>query len=167
MIWWIIAFVLLGLLTFIVAAPISLEIDSVRRKYRIAIGGILSLHVVIVESQLILRLRVFGLPIDIEPSMPKRKPAVAKTGAPKQKKRLHLSPSDVLRKARQFPAAFDLTRFELDLDTGDFALNAILFPIAYRLSDGARRVQINFQGTSTLRMRLVTTSSRLAAALLT
>ncbi len=159
---------LFSIAAFVLTAPIVLDVNSTDNRYELRMGGVIALRAMIVESRLALRLGILLWSFNLGPFRRKAaKPIEEKAAKPKKRWRPKLSASDVLRKARQLPAAFDLRFLDADIDTNDFALNALLVPAAYFGSGGSRRLRINFHGNVMVRMRLVTTGSRLAAALLT
>lgn len=168
MIWWLIIVTVFAVLAFLLTAPIVVDIHSREARYEIRFGSVIRLRIVPTESQIRLCLSVFGLSFSYDPFR-------ANVGSTRRKDegkrrntwRPRLSAADALRKAKQFVQSVEVRWLEADLDTDDYIANAILFPIAYFGSADNRRLRINFEGTISLRLRLVTTGSRIVAAILT
>jgi ribosomal protein S8E len=51
-------------------------------------------------------------------------------------------------------SSFRLDRFELNLDTGDYPLNAQLVPIFYHISNDRRILTVNFIGDNTMYLKI-------------
>jgi len=62
---------------------------------------------------------------------------------------------------------FRIRTFRLQLDTDDFVMNAILFPIFYHLSGGPRQWAINFDGRSELVLKVTNRPVAVLWALIT
>lgn len=168
MIWWLLLGFGFLVVSFLLTAPIVLELNSDESRYEFRMGSAIRLRVIRPESQVLLCLSVFGIRFTFDPRN-KRTADSKNKDAAKHKKgwRPKLTPTDLLRKFKQLIRVVEVQWFEADLDTDDFATNALLFPIAYFASKDQRQIRINFQGTNSLRLQLVTTGSRLLAAVLT
>ncbi len=93
-----------------------------------------------------IKLRVAFMNFDFYPLRKSHRPKKEKVGEKRPTKRRKISPKKILALLR----SFKLKRFDLNMDTGDFVLNAKLYPIFNFLDYHAGGFNINFQGNNRL-----------------
>ena len=156
---------LLGLITWILIAPIQLLIDTDHNKYTLSWMKIGSVELLPISNDFILRLRCGWLRKDyyLLELKPKKKSPAEKTG-----KRSKVSKAGVMmwRKARKIMQTFRVIAFRLHLDTNDYILNSYLFPIFYLLNRPSRELEINYKGESGLRLIIENRLYKILIALL-
>ena len=161
--WILLALVLLfGLLLWL---PIEVEIDTQNQIYAARWRGICGLYILPGEKGWNWFFRLFGWKINREAGPAKH----ANKSAPKKKtpgaKR---SPSFILQRLpaifRNLLRAIRIRRMHVNWDTGDFALNAWLYPAFRMASRGKRQLFINFSGQQDLAILLYTRFGLLAIA---
>ena len=155
MFWWIVIGVLLGLLLWLVFAPLDVYINTPQRDYRIRYWGILSMAALPDPDEiLILKFRIFFIPFKMYPFRPSKKKdehKIQKHPAKKSSKRFtKLSPKKAWRMLR----TFKVLNFKLELDTGDPVQNAKLFPLFALLDFRFGGFGINFNDHNELQLHL-------------
>lgn len=166
MIWLILLLIFaLGLLFWL---PIRLEIDTVQNIYRANWYGLMSIWVAPDEEGWQWFFQVFRWKKSL-----KRKSRLSQKSqkiAPKSKRnskpvqRLNLH--QALTLFRNVRNAIIVRRLRLNWDTGDFVLNAWLYPVFRRISRGPRQFFINFHGKQELSLLLQTRLGLLSIAAL-
>ena len=152
MMWWILflaLFVLFGI--YLLFAPLTLFVDTKDHTYFVAVKGLARVSFIPDRMEVVrIRLRVAFLNFNYYPlrkarqSGKKRKSNKGKTGnTPK------IGPKRMLRLFQ----TFNLEQLYLNLDSGDFALNAKLYPIITFLNHYGGRFNVNFQGKNRLVLR--------------
>lgn len=161
--WVLLVLVLLfGLLLWL---PIEVEIDTEKQIYVARWRGIFGVYVLPEEEGWNWFFRLFGWKINRKTgaAKPANKPAPKKkTPAAKR------SPSFFLQRMpalfRDLLRAIRIGRLHVNWDTGDFVLNAWLYPAFRRASCGKRQLFINFSGQQELAILLYTRLGLLAVA---
>ena len=152
---WIILLLLFCFLSWILIAPIRLNLDSLKNNYLINWGGLGSLTLVPNEQNWFFRLKIgfwekkffiLGL---IEKMMrsdkKEQKPKELKSKKRKKKKRSNFFSS--LRKARYVLESFKIKVCKIDFDSDDYYWNALLIPAFQLLNRGDQhRIAMNFKG---------------------
>ena len=147
MIWAITIAILAALVCFILCTPFILTVDTHNSRYSLSWWGIASARFIPDPEELILvRLKFLFLTWRLLPlkQIAKKTPehvAAHTKGRRRRKSRLHGMPGRMWRVLR----SFNVRRCDLDLDTGDAALNATLYPIMWWLSSRKRDLRINYQ----------------------
>ncbi len=122
----IIIYVILGFLAAVVAylliAPLYLEINSKKRLFQVRFHRIGSARLNLGDNSLLLQLRILGIGREIDLLTPR------KAGAKKPNQQAK-STSPPLRKVLAVIRSFKVNQLSLQLDTGDMALNGLLFPL--------------------------------------
>ncbi len=165
--WWLIILLtlLLVLLLWLLWAPLTLVIDSSQGLYRISWWGIASARIFAHEEQvLMIRFNIFFLRKNLGLVDMLNKEKKAKTEKSKAKKKKYKGPG--WRKIKSGIASFRVKEFHVELDTGDYVWNAWLFPIAYFVSRGNVRLQINFNRHNSARIVIENRMIRLLYAFL-
>lgn len=154
---WILLFLVL-LFGLIFWLPIRVEIDTEQPNYRVSWQGIFAFWAMPGEQRWRWFFRVFFWQKEWDPS---KKEAKKASDSPKKK------PSGAKRKSRfsikmmralfkNLLGAIKVQQFRINWDTGDFVLNAWLYPAFRMLSCGNRQLYINFLGEQAMVIRLQT-----------
>jgi hypothetical protein len=125
MIWAIVGFILLALITGFLLLPLVIEINSDAGVYEFRLGGWM-------------KYRFSAEQLLAPPAREKKKPG--------RKRRTYFRSLLSWKNIRRVLASFEVRRFRLILDTDDFILNAYLYPVFVFLSGKNRFLAINFQG---------------------
>lgn len=162
MIWHILIAFFTGLILWILLVPVIIKLDTSRNLYRFMLPGIVSARVVPTTEFFLIRCWVLFIPFTIDP-LRMRKRSKPKQEKVKRKKRNGPSGRRLLKKFRNVTRAIRLRKFELDIDTDDFLLNAWLVPV-FTGANSYRNVQmqVNFEGNLFL---LLDVRTRIAALL--
>ncbi len=140
-----------SVICFLLLTPLVVEVDSVRRKYGIYYRGIAAIDLRWDEG-LYLQLWVLGWRKTIDPfGMRDQKPHEKKPQKPKRKR---VAFSRIRRKLGHVLRSFTVKRFYVNVDTGDYPLNGLLYPLAGALSNERRTFHINFNGDVVVRIRI-------------
>jgi len=164
MVFYCIIFLFLAVLSFLLWTPILFEIDSSRKLLQIRIRGIASARLVIIESKIGIGLNVFGWQKIILAGR-KEKPKEVK----EKKSNFHLKRSTLKkmpRKIRSVLRSFRVQEFYLNIDTDDYATDALLYPVAVMFSRPNRQLSINFLGEVELRLQIQNNLQRMLRAYL-
>ncbi|MFI5263114.1 MAG: hypothetical protein ACHQM6_01205 [Candidatus Kapaibacterium sp.] len=156
----IILLVALGLLSFLLWTPIYLEADSPGRLLQIRIRGIGSARLVVSESRIGIGLNILGWEKNVFPgkgTKPKKK-----GGVTLKRSTLKKMPRKILSVLR----SFQVQNLYLNIDTDDYATNALLYPIGVLLSRPNRQMSINFLGEVELRLQIQNNLQRMLRAYL-
>jgi hypothetical protein len=162
MIWYILIILFAILLLWILLGPVIITLDTSRNLYRFMLPGIVSARVVPEAGLFVIRCRILFIPFTIDPlRMEKR--SGNKREKTEKKIRKRQSGRKLLKKFRNVARGIRLRRFELDIDTDDFLLNAWLVP-AFTAANSYKNVQlqVNFEGNLFMHLDLRT---RIAAIL--
>ncbi|TAI48435.1 hypothetical protein [Flagellimonas allohymeniacidonis] len=146
--WWLLASVLIVLcIVYLLFVPVILYIDTQNNSYFVRLKGLVKASVLADEEEIIkvhfqMGLIHFNLyPLRKRSKKRKKKKEIKKVES-KPSKHFPLS----YRKAKRLLKSFKLKKIYLDLDTGDFTLNAKLYPVFAFLNHYYGRFHINFQG---------------------
>lgn len=169
---WILLVLFMSLLLLLLFAPVKFRIDSTRgiaevKALLVVKGGLL-----IEQNTLWLRLVIFGFTrkwnlLEMiarsenntaeEVAKDQEKPAQHRPGKPKK-----MPP---FRKIKAMIKSFRVEEFVLRLDTGDNALNGILFPVFYWLGQWfGKTIEINFVDRNELILEVSNTPARILYA---
>jgi len=153
--WILLSVLLLLLLIFlwILWARVVVCINSYQHQYYFSFGGLIKIEPVHEDKQILLGVRVPFYRFKIDPfssesgkHKAKKKPrakAKKKSSADNGRK---LKFSFYLSTVRDALRTFTVRKMKLDLDTGDFVLNAQLTPVVVLLSRGSAELQVNYLG---------------------
>ena len=151
----VLLFLLLLLFTWLLWARIVICINSYQHQYYFKMGGLIQVEPTKNEHQVLVSIKVPFYRFNIDP-------LESKAGAKPTKKRIKKKRSNssneggiamkfYLRTTLDALKTFTIRRFQLDLDTGDYVLNAQLTPLAVMLNQRtAGRWQINYLGKNNL-----------------
>lgn len=148
----IILFVLL-IITGLLFLPVTLVVNTEKKLYYISIPGYFKASIPSIENlQNGINMRIFFFRFRIKPGANTKK--YDKDKAPKKKKGLKLKkPLLLIRKSLK---NFKIRKFQADIDTGDFPLNAQLIPVANTLRGNKINLQINFENRNELDIKIIT-----------
>lgn len=145
----LILFVLFILWLLLVPVVIYIHTDSSR--YSLSMPGIFRAEAVTGEEFFLIRGWVLFVPYRFNP-LKKRRKKGHKKKEPDEKKKKFRMPSGGLSMAREALQTVRIRQFELDIDTGDFPLNAWLFPAFSLAQSTNRQMRINFEGYNALKL---------------
>lgn len=148
MLGWLLIFFFIGLILWLLLAPIRLILDSNNEVYYLQWYGIAKAGLVMLPDDLVIRLRVFFWKkqfsvFEIKPSGKKKKSI---ENIPKKKSKQKTNFKTWKRRGITILKSFKVKIFRLNLDTDDFVHNSYLFPIFHLLNAENRRFQINYKG---------------------
>jgi hypothetical protein len=158
---WVFLIAFLALIALLLWLPLEVCIESEEGIYAANWGSILRIRFAKSGEQWRWLLRLFWWETPIEPSPKKEKPK-----KPAPKKRSPMTPARAWALAKNLFAAIRIKRFYVDLDTGDYLMNAWLTPLAYRFSKDARQIHINFEDRLSVSILLRTCLGSVAGAAL-
>lgn len=157
---WIEIILLLFLLLLLIIAwllwsKLVICINSYQGQFYCTYGGLITVSPVEQEDRILIRVKVPFYTFRIDPQKKEKKAIKAEPKKPDKKKPASgkgrkLSMTFYLRIIVDALRTFTIRRFQLDLDTGDFVLNAQLTPVVVALNGHTNRVQINYQGHTNL-----------------
>ena len=148
----IILIVLLGFIAWLIFSPLVLEIDT--RMPQAAIRWIrIGKARVWYDNEWWLSFRIFFYRKTIRFSDIKSKTKRIKAAKPKEKRKRKMRISRLLRKMIRVLKTFRLTEWQLAIDTGDYCLNAQLYPLNY-LPHAFEHLHINFAGKNYFVMKM-------------
>jgi len=140
---------------WILFAKFKLYVDTAEKQYYLRLKGVVAAHLVPTNDLFLIKLKVpfytFSFdPLEMKGSSDKKKKqnkskSVGKE-VTKKKKRKSWSATKVFIKRAM--ATFNVNHFILDLDTGDYPLNAQLIPVFLLMSRGPASLKTNFMGKS-------------------
>ncbi len=148
--WWLLALALILLcIVYLLFVPVILYIDTQNNTYFVRLKGLVRASVLADKEELVkVHFRMGPINFNFYPlrkkSKTKKKKKEIKKVETKPSKRFPLSYSKVKRLLK----SFKLKKFYLDLDTGDFTLNAKLYPVFAFLNHYYGGFHINFQGNN-------------------
>lgn len=154
------------LLTGLLLTPLRLAIDSIRGVYQIRWYGLATLNWLPEESLDMLEVRTlfFKKRFNLAEHIPQRKPA----GKPARKTRARSAPSprNMLKTALAILKTFRVRRCQINWDSGDYVLNAWLFPVCFFLNRFPASVSVNFNGQCDIVLIIENSAGRLLWAFL-
>jgi hypothetical protein len=155
--WIFLTFLLLLLLTIVwlLWSKLVICINSYQGRYYCTYGGLITVSPVEQDDRIFIWVKVPFYTFRIDPQRSKKKTDKAVPGKPDRKKPTtgkgrKLRMTFYLRILVDALKTFTIRRFQLDLDTGDFVLNAQLTPVVVALNRGGARVQVNYHGHTNL-----------------
>lgn len=159
-----IALILAAGFCFLMLTPLTIEVDTDRRVYRIRLKAIATANIIIIDGRLYIRLWIIGWQKLIDPFRAKIEVTVEKKPAV-SKKRRRVQASTIFRKAKAILRSFTVSFINLNIDTDDYVINAWLFPIAGLLTKGNHIYRINYNANFSLRFRIENRVGKLLFAL--
>ncbi len=165
---WLLILTLTLLFIFgIVLVPLSFELNSTHNIYRIRLFMYAGARWIRKDIDSYLLIRVLGIPFRVKPL----KLFAGRSFRPKKQKSTKLPQRNTFGKGslmgRKVLRAIRVKKFYLNIDTGNFPLNARLFPVAAYLREQNYRVHINFQGENDIELRATTSLIRILWIMIT
>ncbi len=161
MIVWLLLSVLLAGLILLLCLPVEVEVSTDDNLYRARWKGIFAFRVVPDMERWRFYWQLFFFEKEFRPGHKKQ----TEPQQPAGKKRSPLTPRQGWRLFRNLLRTIEVRRLRVNLDTDDFARNAILYPLLQALSQGNRQLSTNFHGDLELSMLLRVRPYRVAGAL--
>lgn len=170
---WVLGVMLIGLLSWILLAPMQLEIDTGVQLYEFRwrtigkVGLTPTPNDLTVYWQLFFFSKEYSLTALVarQQSKPKRKKQLKKK-KPKKKRFKRRSWRKWLRKGNAVVNSFKVREFYLNLDTDDYILNSYLVPVFFFLSRNRNGWNINYKGESELRLSVENSPWRIIRAII-
>ncbi|WP_428663127.1 hypothetical protein [Runella sp.] len=142
-----------GVITWLITAPLILEIDSKKHLYSLHWGKWIVAQFL---QNGVIQLSIIRWTTLIDPWKPgksRSRPGksvleTSDSGTVNQ----HLPIRIIVRKAIRVLKTFQVHTFELSIDTDDYLLNAYLYPVFRLLSNSNYHLQINFTGDLSLKI---------------
>lgn len=156
MVLWIVIglFLLFGIALLFV--PIQIYVDTSEASYFVSAQGLAKASLEPDPRELLrIRLKIFFLERFFYPLRKSTKPKKIKDRPARKKRRMDAR--TMLRLAR----SFEVQKLSLDMDTGDYVLNAKLYPVFMLLDRYVGKFHINFQDRNRLVMDVRNTPYRL------
>lgn len=147
---WILLLILVFLLIFwILLVPVIILVHTRTGRYSLTLPGLFTAKVVTGEDLFLFKGWILFVPYRFNPFM-QRKKKRRKKKDPAKKRRKFRMPSGGLSLAGDALRCVRIRKLELDIDTGDFPLNAWLVPV-FSLAEGSNRhLRVNFNGDTSL-----------------
>lgn len=150
---WMLLILLLLVLSFLLFAPLQLEINSEGDFVRMGWGGLVQGRLVFMPDELLLNLRILFFRKKIYLLRIKKKKTAEPTEkeVEKKKKKRKKKLTWALAKKRfnlfnRVLHSFKIRICKINLDTDDYVTNAYLFPVFYFLDKGKHSFSINYEG---------------------
>ena len=168
MVWWILILALLLLLTWLLIAPLELIVNSDENRYLLRYKGFAEASIRSDDQELfICRLKALGWRRDYYPlrmlSKSKEPDSAEDEQAKKKGKSSRWKPS-----WQQIKALFreiEIKELRIDLDTGNWATNAQLYPVFWWMNRTVGEWQVNFEHRNAISVYLRTRPYRLIKAM--
>ncbi len=161
----IILLVLLGIVLWLLLAPITVNVNTWNNDFSINWTGIARASLGLKERELLIRLRVFFWRRDFFPLRASPKKPGRKKPKPKKGGRSRWRPFS-MKRARKLMEAVHVRQFRFELDTGDYVSNAYLYPMAYFLSSPTRQLSVNFADRTNVQLQIEIRLIRVLRALI-
>lgn len=147
MIWYILIALFILLLTWILIAPVMMVINTERQQYMFSLPGVLTAYIIYRNDRIYIRGWIFFIPVSIDPMKMRRRKKRSEEKVERKKRKKRKSRPSFGRMISKASRAIRLRRFELDLDTDNFPLNAQLVPL-FSLANSNQHINmsVNFEG---------------------
>lgn len=134
--------ILVLLLVYLLWLPILLNIDTEMNQYHIRLKGLALLNVEGDAKEIIrLNLKVFFMKFTFYPLRRKKKAEAKKLPSVEKKKN---GKCVAVKKILRIVRTFEVKKIVIDMDTGDYVMNAKLFPVFMLLNSTKGSFRINF-----------------------
>ena len=134
----------------ILFAPIQIYVNTETSEYYVRVKGLVSAHIEWSTTEILrIRIKTFFMERSFYP-IKKYSGQKEKTRKHKPRKKRRVNFTKVLRVLK----SFQVKRFLLDIDTGDYLINAKLFPVFVLLDQFLAPFHINYQNRNILIMDL-------------
>lgn len=150
----LISVLVLLLLSWVLFTPIILKIDTYTQLYLLQWRGIGSVSLQWIKDDLLVQLSIWFWKKDFYPIQAMlEKAAPSKKAQPKKTKR-KWGTKNWKRKAQKLFTSFQVKKFRLVLDTGDYIQNSYLFPVFHFLSRPPWQLSVSYQDDSALQLHV-------------
>jgi hypothetical protein len=159
--WIILSILILFLLIFlwVLWARIVVCVNSYQQQYYFSLGGLIKVQPFYRGQEFYLGINLPFYSVQVNPlenkstksktkKVKSAKPAVKKKSRSGNGRKLHFT--FYLNMVRDVLKTFTVRKLKLDVDTGDFVLNAQLTPVVMLLNQGPAQIQVNYLGRTNL-----------------
>ena len=149
-------------LLWVLLGPIILSVNTDRNRYELMLPGVVKASIDSSEDWFLIRGWIFFIPFKINPFSltGKKRDKKGKTVRKKKKSKMKLGN---IRMFKDALGAFRIRNLSMDIDTGDFMMNAWLIPAFSAVNNGRNvQMQVNFEGHMFLNLDLRTRIGSLA-----
>jgi hypothetical protein len=153
MIWMLLLILFLLFLLWFLLVPVVIFIHTEAGRYSLRMPGVFSAKAVTGGDLFLIRGWILFVPYRFNPFAPRRKKSRKKKDPGNKKKRFRM-PSGGLTLARDALRTVRIRKFEMDIDTGDFPMNAWLVPVFSLVEGYNRQLRVNFNGNTSLLLDL-------------
>ena len=148
--------ILIAILLFflwLIFGPVRLKVNTMKKTYEVILPGIFRGMIIPTNNFLIFKLWIVAIPVKIDPLKTRKSKKPKKKEKPEKKKRKRKEnesiPFNKIRKmATRILKSFTIEKLYLNMDTGDYVLNARLVPVFAAITNNKRHLTINFQETN-------------------
>ena len=140
--------------------PLQLELNSEEERYRVRLFGYTSARLITKGTEWMIRIRVLFVPFSYYPFRHRKKTddnleqKKNKTVSAGRRRRMGLRTGLALIK--KLLGSFSVKKLIAEIDTGDYPLNAQLFPLAQAISTDGKEVTINFKNKNSIDLLIET-----------
>ncbi len=158
MVWWIIFILLLSFFTWLIVGPLILKINTSRNIYEIKLPGIFKGMIIPTDEFLVFKIWFAFIPITFDPlkqsikknKKPKKEKSVKKSTKKKSRKKIQVI--QIRKLIVRIFNSFNIKKLDMNIDTGDFILNAKLVPVFSAIHSEKRMMTVNFQEVNHLEL---------------
>ena len=152
MMWWILLALLVLFGIYLLFAPLVLFMDTKDNTYFVKLKGLAKVSIVPdTKDVLRIKLQMAFMNFDFYPLRKNHRTKKEKVGKKKKAKKSRIGVKKVLALLK----SFKLKRLYLNMDTGDFTMNAKIYPIFYFLDRRLGTININFQGENRMVLKAI------------
>lgn len=167
MILWLILIILSLVLFFLLFTPLLILVDSESGYYEIRWFGIAKVNLEFGESAMLAHLKIFLWEKEIDLLQLPGKKSKKKVKEKKQgEKKKSIGPGRIFKKTMALLQSFRIQYFYLDTDTGNYLLNAWLYPLAELITYKKKTFRINFMEQFRWKMKITNNLFRIIIALI-
>lgn len=146
MFWYMLIILFTLFLLWVLLGPVILSINTKRNRYGLMLPGVVKASIDSSDDRILIRGWIFFIPFKINPFSLSGKKRDKKDKALKKRKKSNMKLGEI-RMLKEAPGAFRIRKLSMDIDTGDFPLNAWLVPAFSAVNNGRNiQMQINFEG---------------------
>lgn len=144
---------LLLILVWMLIAPIILWVDTEKGRFEIHWKGLIKSRLVLYNNSLVLWNKFLFWKKDVDLLKLDRKKTFKRQ---KDKSQQSQNKLKGFRKMISVLKSFDVISYRINLDTGDYAVNGLFYPLIYFLGERRKKgfFRINFNGVNSIQLRL-------------
>lgn len=151
MIWYLLLILIFLFILWLLLVPVVIIIQTDANRYSLSMPGVFRAEAVTGDDFFLIKGWILFVPYRFNPLKKRKKKSRKKKDTEEKKKKFRL-PSGGLSMAREALHTVRIKKFELDIDTDDFLLNAWLFPVFSMVQSSSRQMRINFEGYNALHL---------------